>query len=173
VLIVTPNAPPDVDGRDEPFSFRNMDRKAADMVAEWRYPGVYAFYDLSSDAEDLAELLDQTRWEGEYFRVDRGGRLTGFWHVKPPSGEAREVGFGLAPELTGQSLGAAFVQAGVDFTVAATGCPVVSLHVAEFNGRAIRVYERVGFRTVGSSVRETPRGAVQFLLMELRVSPPE
>jgi ribosomal-protein-alanine N-acetyltransferase len=171
--VVAPNARPDVGGSDEPFSFLNMDRMAADIVAEWRYPGVYAFYDLWSDAEDLAELLDQTRWEGEYFRVDRGGRLTGFWHVKPSSGEAREVGLGLAPELTGQGLGAAFVRAGVDFTVTVTGCPVVSLHVAEFNRRAISVYERVGFRTIGSSVRETPRGALQFLLMELTVSPPE
>jgi ribosomal-protein-alanine N-acetyltransferase len=158
VLVVAPNARPDVGGSDEPFSFLNMDRMAADIVAEWRYPGVYAFYDLWSDAEDLAELLDQTRWEGEYFRVDRGGRLTGFWHVKPSSGEG---------------LGAAFVRAGVDFTVTVTGCPVVSLHVAEFNRRAISVYERVGFRTIGSSVRETPRGALQFLLMELTVSPPE
>lgn len=171
--MVAANARPDVDRRDEPFSFRNMDAIAADMVAEWRYPGVYAFYDLSSDADDLAELLDQTRWEGEYFRVDRGGRLTGFWQIKPPSGEAREVGFGLAPELTGQGLGAAFVRAGVDFTVAVTGCAVVSLHVAEFNGRAFSVYERVGFRTIGSSVRGTPRGALPFLLMELTVSSPE
>ena len=99
-----------------------------DVVAEWRYPGVYAFDDLSSDAGDLAELLDQTRWEGEYFRVDCAGRLTGFWQVEPPRGEARGVGFGLAPELTGQGLGAAFVRAGVDFTVAVTVCPVVSLY---------------------------------------------
>jgi len=169
--VVVPDAGLDAGQRDEPYAFYKMDRKAADMVAEWRYPGVYAFYDLSSDVEDLAELLDQTRWEAEYFLVDRGGRLTGFWQIKPPSGKAREVGFGLAPELIGQGLGAAFVRAGVDFTVAVVGCPVVSLHVADFNWRAIRVYERVGFRTVGSSVRETPRGALQFLLMELTAAP--
>lgn len=146
-----------------------MDRDGADTVAAWRYPGVYAFYDLSSDPADLAAFLDGTRWDREYFRADRGGSLAGFWHIKPPTLEAREVGFGLAPELTGRGLGAAFVRAGVEFTAAVTGCPVVSLYVAEFNRRAITVYERVGFRHVGSVVAETPRGALQFLVMELTI----
>jgi RimJ/RimL family protein N-acetyltransferase len=43
------------------------------------------------------------------------------------------------------------------------------LYVAELNQRAINVYERVGFRAAGSSVRETPQGTVRLLSMELDV----
>ena len=70
--------------------------------------------------DDLAEMLDRARWGEEYFRVDRGDCLTGFWQIKPARGEVREIGFGLAPELTGYRLGTAFVRAGVDFTAVVT-----------------------------------------------------
>jgi ribosomal-protein-alanine N-acetyltransferase len=157
-----------------PYAFHKMDEAAAGAIAEWRYPGEYGFYDLSADPDDLGEMLDRSRWEEEYFRVDRDGCLAGFWQIKPARGEVTEIGLGLAPELTGRGLGTAFVLAGVDLTVASTRTAVVALDVAEFNRRARTVYERVGFRAVRTLVRETPQGPLSFIAMELRVprSPP-
>jgi len=79
------------------------------------------------------------------------------------------VGLGLAPELTGRELGTSFGLQGTDFTVSITGCRAVALRDAEFNRRAITVYERVGFRPLGYSVRETPVGSMRFLAMEIAV----
>ena len=120
--------------------FRAMTEADARAVAAWRYPAEYAFYAADQDAGDLEELLDPARWGREYFAADRDGELAGFFVVKQ-RGEAREIGLGLRPDLTGRGLGAAFLEAGLRF--AAPG-PFV-LHVAAFNRRAIKVYERAGF----------------------------
>jgi ribosomal-protein-alanine N-acetyltransferase len=146
-----------------------MDEQAAATIARWHYPGQYGFYDMTADLGDLAELLEAARWESEYHRADLARRLVGFWQIKQGNGLVREVGLGLAPELTGHGLGTSFVRQGIDFTVSVTGCRAVALQVAEFNRRAITVYERVGFRSVGYSVRETPVGSMRFLAMEMVV----
>jgi len=169
--MAAPRAPLDLACEGEPYAFAKMDEAAAGTIANWHYADPYGFYDLASDPDDLAEFLDRTRWEGEYFRVDRGDRLVGFWQIQPAKADATEVGFGLAPDLTGQRLGEAFVQAGLEHTVAVAQCRVVTLFVAQFNRRAITVYERVGFRAVGTSARQTPQGSLNFVAMELTVSP--
>jgi len=112
--------------------------------------------------EDLAEMFDRTHWNTAYFRIDCVGDLAGFWQIKPGGSAVGEMGLGLAPKLTGHGPGTAFVRTGGDFTMAITECRVVELYVAEFNRRAINVYERVGLRAIGSSVCETPQRVVRI-----------
>jgi hypothetical protein len=38
------------------FVLRPLTQADAEAVAEWTYPGEYAFYDSAADADDLAEL---------------------------------------------------------------------------------------------------------------------
>jgi len=144
------------------FSFRAMTEADARAVAEWRYPGEYAFYDADADAGDLAELMDAARWGREYFAVDgEDGALAGFFVVKR-RGEAKEIGLGLHPDLTGRGLGSAFVEAGLAF--AAPG-PYL-LQVAAFNVRAIRVYERAGFVAIERHEHFTNGGRHPFVRMK-------
>jgi ribosomal-protein-alanine N-acetyltransferase len=139
-----------------------MTEADARAIAEWRYPGPYAFYDADADAGDLAELLDPGRWGREYFAADgEDGVLAGFFVVKP-RGDAKEIGLGLRPDLTGRGLGGAFLEAGLAF--AAPG-PYV-LHVAAFNLRAIRVYERAGFAEAERYEHFTNGGRHPFIRME-------
>src|SRR5271169_415462 len=111
---------------------------------------------MTADLGDLADLLEPARWETEYHRADLDRRLVGFWQIKQGGGLGSEVGLGLAPERTGRGLGTSFVRQGIDLTASIIGCRAVALQVAEFNRRAITVYERVGFRSLEYSVRETP-----------------
>jgi hypothetical protein len=53
-----------------PYAIRPMRESDARAIAEWRYPGVYAFYDADQDRDDLAELLDPAGWGREYFSAD-------------------------------------------------------------------------------------------------------
>jgi len=144
------------------FSIRAMTERDARAIAEWRYPGEYAFYDVDADPRDLAELLDPARWGRDYFAADdEDGVLAGFFVVKP-RGMGKEIGLGLRPELTGRGLGGAFLDAGLAF--AAPG-PYV-LHVAAFNARAIKVYERAGFVAVERYDHFTNGGLHPFIRME-------
>jgi ribosomal-protein-alanine N-acetyltransferase len=145
------------------FDFRAMDEDAARTITAWQYEGQYGFYNMANDPDDLAELNDPTRWGKEYFRVDVADQLAGFWEVIRTSPDQIEVGLGLAPELTGKGLGLPYVLAGIEFTVATTGCRTLTLAVAQFNQRAITVYERAGFVSNGSVLQHSGATITRFL----------
>ena len=72
--------PPRASISDEDFArleIGPMDQHAAEDVAAWSYPGVYAFYDFAADADDLAELLDADSRMGRYF--GEASPRTGWW----------------------------------------------------------------------------------------------
>ena len=93
------------------------------------------------------------------------GELVGFYYfeLKPPD---LDYGLGLRPDLTGRGLGLEFFLSGLEFAREQYEPRRVFLHVAEFNQRAIRVYERAGFVVVSRHVRTFERfGQVPFLTM--------
>jgi RimJ/RimL family protein N-acetyltransferase len=128
-------------------------------TARWRYPPPYDFYDGDQEPVKNPE---------RYFAVRRAGALIGFYYFER-KGYALEYGLGLRPELTGGGFGEEFSRAGLEFGRAHFRPKKIILNVAAFNERAIKVYERLGFREVGRHMRDFERwGAVEFVEMEER-----
>jgi ribosomal-protein-alanine N-acetyltransferase len=126
-------------------------------IRSWRYPPPYDFYD-----GDVDPLLNPERFFGAF---DDDGELVGFYYFeeKPPD---LDYGLGLRPDLVGQGLGLEFFNAGLAFAHERFEPRRVYLHVAEFNERARKVYERAGFQLVSRHVRSLGRfGDVPFLTM--------
>jgi ribosomal-protein-alanine N-acetyltransferase len=146
------------------FHFKPLTERDANAIAGWHYNGIYSFYDMDQDPEDLAELLDPASWD-RYYRVsDENDNLIGFFSYEQ-EGETVEIGLGLRPDLTGRGLGLAFVQAGLDFGLEMFHPVFFCLSVVSFNQRAIQVYERAGFRQVETYMQETNGGAYEFVRM--------
>lgn len=103
---------------------------------------------------------------GRHFGArDEQGELVGFYYFEPKPPDL-DYGLGLRPDLTGRGLGIEFFLAGLEFAREQYEPRRVFLHVAEFNERAIRVYERAGFVVVSRHVRSFERfGEVPFLTM--------
>ena len=149
------------------YRFREMSQADACAIAAWCYDPPYDFYDATGDPDDLAELLDPRRRGGAYFSAfDEGGTLVGFFQFER-RGRCVEVGLGLRPELTGKGLGLAYMLAGLEFARRRFDPEGFRLSVAAFNERAIRVYERAGFRRVEVFTHHTNGGDYPFLLMTL------
>ncbi len=136
-------------------------------VATWHYDPPYDFYDLASDPDDKAAMHDPAR--AAHYRAvlaDGEGQLDAFWYFDWPD-DAVEVGIGLRPDLTGLGHGEAFLSAQLAYAAQAWQPATFRLFVADWNERAVRLYERRGFREVG---RETRRfelvGDHEFLRME-------
>jgi ribosomal-protein-alanine N-acetyltransferase len=147
------------------FSIRAMTSRDADVIASWRYPPPYSFYDADRDPADLAELLDPAQWGRDYFAADDAdGRLAGFFTLELAAGDA-EVGLGLRPALTGAGSGQAFMDAGLRFAEDSLGATSFVLAVAAFNRRAIAVYVRAGFQQVERYEHATNGGVHQFIGM--------
>jgi [ribosomal protein S18]-alanine N-acetyltransferase len=148
------------------YRFEPMSHRQARAVAAWQYHPPYDFYDSVADPEDLAELLDPVQRESRYFAVlgDPGG-LVGFFMFKH-QGDTVEVGLGLRPDLTGSGRGLSFLLAGLEFAREQYAPARFRLTVAAVNQRAIRVYERAGFRRGESYTHRTNGGEHPFLRME-------
>jgi RimJ/RimL family protein N-acetyltransferase len=130
-----------------------------DVMATWNYEPPYDFYD--DDGEE-AKLNPE-----RYFAA-RGddGELIGFFYFEEKP-DALEYGLGLRTDLTGRGFGLEFFRAGLAFGRERYRPPFVRLFVAAFNERAIKVYERAGFRETGRHMRSFERfGDVEFVNME-------
>jgi RimJ/RimL family protein N-acetyltransferase len=126
--------------------------------ATWRYEPPFDFYD-----GDVDPVLNPERF---FEALGEDGLLVGFYYFEE-KGDALEIGLGLRPDLTGRGLGFDFFLAGLDFGRRRFRPARLILNVAAFNERAIRVYERAGFRETGRHTRQFDRwGDVEFVEME-------
>lgn len=147
------------------YTFQPMTEEAAREVAHWHYDGIYAFYDMGQDPEDLAELLDPANWQDCYYAVRDGvGTLIGFFCFTRDA-QTMEIGLGLRPDLTGRGLGPSFLEAGLTYARERFYAVTFRLSVAAFNQRAIQVYQRAGFRIVREFPWQTNGGEYPFLEM--------
>ncbi len=157
-----------------PWTFTPMTQGEAEEIAGWHYPAEYAFYDADFVSEGLGELLDPEQRRDEYHAArNADGELEGFAQISPAAGGATEIGLGLRPDLTGHGLGQAFTAAVIDLA-RRQGAGRITLAVAAFNARAIRVYERCGFVETGRHTRRLGDRDWEFVDMELQAgSDPE
>jgi RimJ/RimL family protein N-acetyltransferase len=128
-------------------------------IDSFRYDSPYEFYNGNDDP-----VLNPERF---FAARDEDGKLIGFFYFET-KGDALEIGLGLRPDLTGHGFGLEFTRAGLAFGRERFRPRRIVLNVAEFNERAIKVYERAGFRQTGRHVRTFERwGDVPFIDMEL------
>jgi RimJ/RimL family protein N-acetyltransferase len=131
----------------------------AAVLDAWRYDPPYEFYNGEDDP-----VLNPER----FFVARDGDEIVGFYYFDPRE-DTVEIGLGLRPDLTGKGLGLEFFLDGVAFAHGWFPGRRVTLNVAAFNARAIKVYERAGFRRTGEHVRTFDRwGEVSFVEMEER-----
>ncbi|MGM0896497.1 MAG: GNAT family N-acetyltransferase [Bacillota bacterium] len=150
------------------YTFQKMTQEQAeDIAANWRYEGKYSFYDMDADPEDLKEFLDPEKRADSYFVVLHNNELAGFYSFHQTDEERVDIGLGMKPDLTGRGRGVAFLEAGLQFTKTSYHPKKITLSVAAFNKRAIKVYENLGFREVESFVQATNGGRFDFVKMEL------
>jgi RimJ/RimL family protein N-acetyltransferase len=138
----------------------------ADEAAAWRYQPPWDFYDLASDPADAAAMRDPAC--AGHFRAVLGesGRLEAFWYFDWHA-DVIEIGIGLRPDLTGQGLGESFLCAQLEYASSRWQPATFRLFVAAWNERAIRLYQRFGFREVGRETRQFELvGEHEFITME-------
>ena len=131
------------------FRLKPLRLADASAIGSWRYQPPYDVYDLERFPLYAAVVLRwwNTLWGYEVYGVwgDEGDLVGTFMFTRADKGGVT-LGLALRPDLTGKGLGLAFMQAGVDFARQRFSPTFLRLDVAEFNLRAIKVYERAGFQ---------------------------
>lgn len=145
----------------------------AAAIADWEYEPPYTMYNLRGSPLAIIEFLT-----GPYFSVRREGRLVGFYcfgqaaRVKHRDSERYyrdtsflDIGLGLRPDLCGQGYGLGFLTCGMAFARMHFGAERFRLTAVAGNLRAIKVYQRAGFRELGRFARQASGGPMEFVVM--------
>ncbi|MED5016763.1 GNAT family protein [Paenibacillus chibensis] len=148
------------------YIFQPMTQEQAELIAyQWKYQDEYSFYDISVDPEDLQEFLDEKHRADSFFVVYRNYEMMGYFVFDEKERGVINIALGLKPELTGKGEGIRFLQCGMKYAQTKYAPVKITLSVAAFNTRAIKVYERAGFEKVNTYIQETNGGKYEFINM--------
>ncbi|MEZ4659641.1 MAG: GNAT family N-acetyltransferase [Caldilineaceae bacterium] len=148
------------------LSIQPINRNFAIQICNWRYEPPYDIYNWGSppDEETLRYILDPAF--AFHAIVDAEGELAGFCSFgkdgQVPGGDygldALDIGMGVRPDLTGRRLGAIFATAVTDFAIGQYAPARLRVTIARFNKRAMRVWEKIGFKKVAEfqSTKQRP-----------------
>ncbi|MBU5465913.1 GNAT family N-acetyltransferase [Virgibacillus sp. MSJ-26] len=148
------------------YNFSKMSQEQAENIASnWHYEGKYSFYDVSADEEDLVEFLNPKERGDSHYIVKADEQEIGFFSFDN-KGEFIDIGLGMKPELTGKGLGLSFLKAGLCYAISKYKPKEITLSVATFNERAIKVYKKAGFKPVVTFMQDTNGSRFEFLKMK-------
>ncbi|WP_025115984.1 GNAT family N-acetyltransferase [Lysinibacillus fusiformis] len=148
------------------YRFQPISQEQAEYIAyNWHYEGHYSFYDIEADQEDLQAFLDPYTRGNSIFAVLKNQELVAFFSMMTVADQTMEIGLGMKPSLTGKGLGFDFLKNAIDFVLANYPCEMITLSVATFNLRAIKLYRKVGFKDAHTYMQATNGGVYEFLKM--------
>ncbi|MBS8264307.1 GNAT family N-acetyltransferase [Mesobacillus boroniphilus] len=131
-----------------------MTRELAAEILSWKYDPPYDLYNNEVTESSINELVH----EGYLAVEDETGALIGFYcnghSAQVPTGRelgaytegAIDVGVGMHPELTGKGNGYVFFSFVLNELETLNSHSIFRLTVANFNKRAIKLYENLGFK---------------------------
>ena len=125
-------------------SLEPLTKETAAVISQWVYEAPYEAY--SFKGHQNAYLLEESTWGLEQFYLGCDGMILGQVACQY-DGDDLWVGWSMSPELTGQGNGAAFVEQCVREIRRVKGhTGRILLRVSACNKRAIKAYQKAGFR---------------------------
>ena len=151
------------------FEFANTNSDYAKEILNWHYEGEYSFYDMDFDQEDLYEFLEKIKsnhWENHYVALSERKEVIGMFSFEFSDNEVN-IGLGLRPDFTGKGIGYDFVVEGINFGIRKFNFigKYITLSVAAFNKRAIKVYEEIGFKESNRYIETINQEKYEFIKM--------
>lgn len=148
------------------YKFEMMTQEQAEEIAfNWHYEAEYSFYDMDADKDDLVEFLDPQKRGDSNFVVTQDNDIIGFFSFNKVAIHTIDIGLGMRPNLIGNGNGLEFIRAGLEFAISKYAPRKITLSVATFNQRAIKVYRKIGFEEVDTFMQDTNGDRFEFVEM--------
>ncbi|OQY48874.1 MAG: histidine--tRNA ligase [Anaerolineaceae bacterium 4572_78] len=144
-------------------------------ITKWIYPPPYDMYNtnLAKIEESVQDFLNP---EYNYYVIlEKSGKLVGYCCFGADSQvsdgdystDAIDIGIGIHPNLTGGGRGQNYVKAIVNFAQNTFKKKILRVTIAEFNQRALRVCQRIGFTP--TQMFERKSDGKKFVVLTKRV----
>ncbi len=147
---------------------KKMTKESALKIMKWTYEEPYTVYTLGSSEEVFKELIDGSYYEVEdksligYYCYGKNAQVPPEEDIVVYDGDFIDIGLGLIPKLCGKGKGKEFVTKCIEFAKEEFKNNSIRLTVLDFNIRAIKVYESLGFKKTVSF----KRNGKTFIVME-------
>ena len=139
-------------------------------ICGWKYEGEYAIYDSTPYEQQLQAGKGFANPRNNLFSFRDGEKLVGYINLYD-DGDEVFFGIGCAPDCCGQGYGQRMAMTAPEIAKALFGSKPLYLEVRTWNKRAIRCYEKAGFRIDGEPFTQTtPIGVGEFCRMVNGVS---
>lgn len=148
------------------LEFRVPTKSDVDDILTWKYDGKYSFYDNDIQKEKMEWIESFIDSDNNFSIYNDNNKLVGncsFYYIE----EFFCVGLQMRPELTGKGFGVQFAKAIIDFGREKYKFNYIDLTVVKFNNRAIKVYEKLGFKVIEEFVNTIRGNDYDFLAMRL------
>ena len=147
------------------FKINKINDEYIKEIISWKYEAPYAFYNMEDNEETKEELK-------RYYPVLFENKLFGFFCVGQDAiilnkeyvydSNYLDIGLGIHPLYCGKGCGEAFVRFGMDYFKNELKVTCFRLTVFDGNKRAIKVYEKIGFKPYTSFVASNKRFIVML-----------
>lgn len=159
------------------YKIQQMQKSDADDISTWKYQKPYSIYDMDGSDELKSELMNGSYYSA-YINEDLYGYFCFGRSAQVPAGNSvgaysdkgyLDVGLGMKPKFCDKGMGKIFFEEGLKFALEEFSQNRFRLTVATFNKRAIKVYEKIGFkRNSITFVNESNKDRVEFIIMILK-----
>ena len=157
------------------FNISPMTEHDAQEYVSWRYEAPYDIYNIILDADETRQYLkfciDPVN--KMYSIRDDFGEVVGFCVFGADAQinggdygqDDLDVGMGVRPDHTGKGLGAVFAEAVIQFAKAKHSPEALRVTILDYNKRAQKVWERLGFK----KTQEFVSGSSKCVVLTLEV----
>ena len=149
------------------MKIQTLTQENALIIADnWKYEGIYAFYNATNDQEDYDELIDPAKRQDHFYECLIDYQLIGYCVIEKED-KTIHFGLGLAPFLTGKHLGQSFIEEIEKFIKQQhTDITTIELAVVTFNQRAYKVYKKCGYQEIGTFNMPSNGSTYRFIKMK-------
>lgn len=137
------------------------------LICEWKYEGDYAIYNSLPYEEQLEKQRGFANPKNNFYSFYDGAMLIGYVNIVEEEFEVF-FGAGVRPDCCNQGFGQEMSRVAREISRQQHPGKPVYLEVRTWNHRAVRCYEKAGFRIVGEPiVQTTPLGKGTFYRMKI------
>jgi len=149
------------------IEFRKPTESDAKDISSWKYEGIYSFYnnDKTEAKQEWARNIHKD--ENAFAMYNEKNELIGNCSFTYDDDD-KEYLFGvqMRPCLTGKGMGTEVVANILNFGREKYNLDKITLLVANFNKRAIRLYEKLGFKTIEEFPAHVNNEDIIFVVMK-------
>lgn len=151
------------------YVIKNMNDEILREIISWRYEDKYSEYNMESYdmLKSRGSSITKAENSNNYLCYFKNGELIGYTNTTLKKNGDLFLGIGLAPKYCGNGLGCNILKNSIAVAKERYPNSKITLQVRSWNERAIKCYEKAGFKFIKKDIIEDHNGIpTEFIFME-------